>query len=70
MRVKRGNFDFEGEEWEHISDESKKLISKCLQVNPDLRPSCEEILDHNFFKININESNIKVETKVGTFVNN
>lgn len=68
--MKRGNFDFEGEEWNNISDEAKKLISKCLQINPEVRPSCEEILDHDFFKINISENNKVESSKVGTFVNN
>jgi len=35
-----------GEDWEHVSDEAKDLVSKLLVVNPEKRLSAAEVLEH------------------------
>lgn len=39
-----------GKEWENISDSAKDLVTKLLSVNPDDRPTTEEILRHDWLK--------------------
>lgn len=41
--VKKGSFDFEGEEWEDVSEDAKDLIQK-LVCKPEKRLSAGEAL--------------------------
>ena len=43
--VKKGNFDFEGEEWEDVSSDAKDLINK-LVCKPERRLTAGEALQH------------------------
>lgn len=36
---------------ESLSEDFKDFLAKCLQVDPDIRPSAEEMLKHPFLKI-------------------
>lgn len=48
-KIKVGKFDFRGEAWEIVSPEARDLISSMLQVDPHLRLSAAEVLEHPWF---------------------
>jgi len=54
VKVKKGHYTFEGEEWKDISADAKDIISKCLNTDPTKRISAEQILEHNWFKAELN----------------
>ena len=39
-----------GKEWQGISDLAQDLVKKCLNLDPEIRPSAEQILQHDWFK--------------------
>ncbi|GKU91450.1 hypothetical protein SLEP1_g5323 [Rubroshorea leprosula] len=41
-----GQFSFEEKTWKDISSSAKQLISDLLKVDPDRRPSAQQLLDH------------------------
>ena len=65
--IKEGNFTFDGDEWEEVSDEAKDLIVKFLQVNPDDRITIADALEHPWI-INYSLSDIvSKEMVINTF---
>lgn len=55
-RVAAGRFNFDGREWQTISEDSKNLIRKMLEYDPKLRLSAEESINHPWIKRYANES--------------
>lgn len=49
QNVLKGQFDMDGEEWEEISKEAKRLV-KSLICKPEKRLTAQEALDHKWFK--------------------
>lgn len=47
--VRKGDFDFDGEEWEDVSNDAKDLIQK-LVCKPERRLTAEEALQHTWIK--------------------
>lgn len=47
--VKKGVFDFDGEEWDEVSSEAKDLIKKLIS-KPERRLTAQEALDHPWIK--------------------
>ncbi|KAK0078659.1 hypothetical protein PV325_002224 [Microctonus aethiopoides] len=45
-RILNGKYKFRAPHWTPISDSAKQLISNMLQVQPELRFSAEDVLDH------------------------
>jgi calcium-dependent protein kinase len=43
--VKRGNFNFLGQDWQNISDDAKQLIRALLKMSPQHRCTAEQALD-------------------------
>ncbi|XP_028159028.1 ribosomal protein S6 kinase alpha-5-like [Ostrinia furnacalis] len=43
-RIRSGSFSMEGPHWEHVSPDSKRLVSELLSVEPARRPSAAELL--------------------------
>ncbi len=54
--VKRGKYNFDGEEWDIISDDAKNLISKMLTYDPKERIPAEECLKHPWIVENLKGS--------------
>lgn len=48
-RVQKAEFDFEGDEWEGISDSAKDLISKMI-TGPIKRLTAMEVINHPWVK--------------------
>lgn len=53
--VSRGSFDYDGEEWDDISNEAKDLINKLI-VRPERRMTAAEALQHPWMRHNSHES--------------
>ena len=51
--VQRGNFDFDGEEWDDIDPAAKDLIKKLI-TRPETRLTAAEALQHRFMKKHLN----------------
>uniref|UniRef100_A0A8C9HQ46 EF-hand calcium-binding domain-containing protein 11 n=1 Tax=Piliocolobus tephrosceles TaxID=591936 RepID=A0A8C9HQ46_9PRIM len=49
-KVKKGKFNFEGKEWNNISNKATDLIKRCLTFNPKDRIIASEALKHPWFK--------------------
>jgi serine/threonine protein kinase len=45
-RILSGKFAFHNEEWKSISPSVKELITSMLTLDPALRPSAKEVLNH------------------------
>ena len=58
-KIKKGAFTFKNRVWTVISAEAKDLIIKMLQLDPDKRPSCREVLSHPWFN---KEETVKINS--------
>jgi calcium-dependent protein kinase len=47
--VKKGEFDFDGEEWDDVSNDAKDLIKKLI-CKPERRLTAEEALNHHWIR--------------------
>lgn len=47
--VQKGHFDFDGEEWDTVSNEAKDLIKKLI-TKPERRLTAQEALNHKWIK--------------------
>lgn len=45
-QIKRGEYDFPDPYWTDISASAKDLVSKLLEVNPEKRLSCDQLMQH------------------------
>jgi serine/threonine protein kinase len=43
-RIKRGQWDFDADDWAHVSQEAKDLIRNLLEVNPESRMTAARAL--------------------------
>ena len=43
-KVKQGQFDFDGDEWNSVSDDAKLFVKKLLEFDPKRRYSAEQAL--------------------------
>lgn len=62
-RVKKGKFDFEGDEWSEVTTDAKNLISIMLKIEPSQRPTCEKLLQDSWFN---KAKNVKLNIKINT----
>ena len=53
--VSRGNFDYDGEEWDDIATDAKDLINKLI-VRPERRLTAGEALQHRWMRSHTHES--------------
>lgn len=53
--VSRGNFDYDGEEWDDIATDAKDLINKLI-VRPERRLTAGEALQHRWMRAHSHES--------------
>jgi len=51
MKIKEGKFCFPSNEWNKISNQAKLLILDMLKLDPQQRPTAEEILNYEWFDI-------------------
>lgn len=48
LKVVRGIYRFEAEEWESVSEDAKDFIRKILVVDPKRRLTCAQMLQHRY----------------------
>ncbi|KAI6659340.1 calcium/calmodulin-dependent protein kinase type II delta chain isoform X16 [Oopsacas minuta] len=48
--IKKGEYEYESPYWDEISETAKNFISKLLTLDPTLRMSCKEALEHPWIK--------------------
>lgn len=41
---------------EHLSEDARDFILKCLQVNPNKRPTAAQLLDHPFIRMSASQA--------------
>lgn len=64
--ILKGKFDFETEEWLQVSDDCKNLIKSMLTLDFNSRPSAQEVLKSDWFKLlNTPEAESKIINKTG-----
>mmetsp|Transcript_4233 Transcript_4233/g.4068 ORF Transcript_4233/g.4068 Transcript_4233/m.4068 type:complete len:201 (+) Transcript_4233:292-894(+) len=51
-KVQNGRYDFEGSEWNYVSEQAKNLIRNLLVLNPSQRLTAEEALAHPWIASN------------------
>ncbi len=61
--VKKREFDFDGEEWDDVSNDAKDLIKKLICV-PERRLTAEEALQHNWIKTLAKNSKTETLTRI------
>lgn len=61
--VKRGEFDFDGEEWEDVSNDAKDLIKKLI-CKPERRLTAGEALQHTWIRTLAKNSKVERLTKL------
>eukprot|EP00210_Caulerpa_lentillifera_P007239 g6926.t1 len=61
-QIKRGMFTFNDPVWDNISVSAKNLIRRLLTVNPDVRLTAEECLEHDWFSICLPETPLTTTT--------
>jgi len=54
--IMEGKFSLNSPEWDDITDEPKELISRLLVVDPAKRITLNEVIDHPFLRVNIQEA--------------
>lgn len=64
VKVKRGHFNFDGDEWKNVSQEAKDIVNACLKIEPTQRPNAGQLLDFPWFKMEVVELEV-VKTKNG-----
>ncbi len=57
-KIKNADFDFNTSEWNNISDEAKDLITCLLTVDIRKRYTCQQAMNHPWFKKWDNKSEV------------
>jgi mitogen-activated protein kinase-activated protein kinase 2 len=50
-RIKTGQFDFPSPEWNNVSGDAKTLISSMLSVDPSVRLTINEVVQHKWIAV-------------------
>ncbi|CAG5127726.1 unnamed protein product, partial [Candidula unifasciata] len=49
--IMTGNYDFPSPYWDDVSSSAKNVISTMLEVNPELRLSATQVLEHRWIAV-------------------
>jgi serine/threonine protein kinase len=47
--ITSGDYSLQDKVWDKVSEEAKDLIRSMLEIDPDYRPSAQEVLLHEWF---------------------
>lgn len=50
-RILSGHYEYTAPYWDCVSESAKQLVSNMLQVQPELRFSAEDVLDHPWLAV-------------------
>lgn len=59
-KIKTASYEFEDSVWGNISVEAKDLVRGILKANPAERLNCDQMLQHPWMTIDLNDSNLKM----------
>jgi len=62
-KIKKGNYKLTGDKWDNIDKNSKDLIKKLLEMDPEKRISAQEALNHPFFEAFVQKRRKSVPTQ-------
>lgn len=63
-QIKACRYDFDVETWDNVSKEAKDFVSKILVADPEIRMTCDQMLEHPWMKIELSNT-----TSLGTAKN-
>ena len=61
-RIRAGEYEFNGPEWDRVSEEAKSIIKRMLTVDPTQRITIKEIVDSSWLKEPTSERPIDISS--------
>ena len=69
-QIKACRYEFDENDWKHISPEGKDFVAKILVADPNARLNCEQIMDHPWMNMELkaNEKKLSNLQKLSKYV--